>query len=175
MGLFSSSVKISIPAPGPEETQLTGNLADLVAKLKADLDQVRTPEDLDAAVAPIFDLAARRGGEDIQRRGIELAGARGLNLSDTPLAAPLLREQRELTEGLAGARANAILDLQQRALSNRLQLGQLALGGVGTLGGIRTRQTTSTVQPSTMQNIGTVLDLIPKTARTLSGIGSLFA
>lgn len=188
MGFFSDLIggvqrkKVSIPPPGPEETQLRGDLAGIVANLRKDLERVRTFEDLDAAVAPIFDLQARRGGEAIQERAIELAGRRGLSLTDTPIAIPTLKAQREFSEGLAAARASAVLDLNQRAIANRLALGDLSLGGVSALGSIRTRQPSIVTRDAGqgLQNIERLIDLAGAGGSLLkkagsSGVFSLFS
>ena len=64
----------------------------------------------------IFGEAAKRGEEDLLQFADELAGGRGLRLSDTPIAAPLLRERQRGLQGLESIRAQTGLDLQSRGL-----------------------------------------------------------
>ncbi|MGH7395476.1 MAG: hypothetical protein ACREJF_07760, partial [Candidatus Methylomirabilales bacterium] len=124
MGKKKATESVSIPPPGGAEQDITELLRQLFGDLGTELRGLQTPEDLEAAVEPQFALAARRGGEALQRRGIEMAGARGLGLSDTPIAGAMLREQREFSEGLEALRSQTLLGLRQQAIQNRLGLAQ---------------------------------------------------
>ena len=123
-----------------------------------------TPEE-EALVDAAFRPSEERGMESIRQFGIELAGQRGLSLSDTPIGKEVLSAQERLLSNLGGARAASLLnigstqqqfglglqefqrDLQQRAMVNRLalagQTGQSALG----LGQIRANLFRPTVVP----------------------------
>lgn len=123
-----------------------------------------TPEE-ERLVNAAYDPAEKRGMESIRQFGIELAGQRGLNLSDTPIGKEALGAQERLLSNLGGARAASLLnigsaqqqfgfslqefqrDLQQRAMANRLalagQAGQSALG----FGQVRANLFKPTVMP----------------------------
>lgn len=180
--LFGSKKKetFEFPSPGPTEKLGTDLLGKLYQLMFDALGREPTDEELQASIEPIFALAARRGGEDIQTRAIELAGRSGLNLSDSPVANVALRQQRELTEGLQAKRAETVLGLRQQAVTNRLALGELFTSGAATLGGIRTRTPLSVttrergplLTPQNLAAAGTALGAIPP---IISGVGSLLA
>lgn len=95
-----------------------------------------------AAIDAVFDPMERRGTEALRQFAEETAARRGLKLTDTPIGETVLPEIRRFQEGLAGAKAQTTLsvgkqqadfsdairrfqeDLRQRALTNRIQLGQ---------------------------------------------------
>lgn len=95
----------------------------------------------------LFGTQREEGQEEIRRFAEELAGQRGLNLSDTPIGGEALRATERLERGLRGARAAAEIDitqaetlfseqtrqfqagLSQQAFMNRLALTGAAPGG----------------------------------------------
>lgn len=102
---------------------------------------VLSPE-AQARIGTVFGEAERRGQADLLRFGEEIAGARGLSISDSPIGNELLRQRADLSRGLGAARAQSELDVgQTEALfsqsiadfQNRLRqqafLNRLALAG----------------------------------------------
>lgn len=104
-----------------------------------------------AQLDTIYGAAQSQGEADIRRFGEDLAASRGLRLTDAPIGAEVLRQQRDLTTQLKGAKASATLNLglgQQAfdesvrqfqsglrlaADQNRLALlGRVQSGGPGT-------------------------------------------
>ena len=94
----------------------------------------------------IYSTASRRGEADLTRFGEGMAAARGMNVTDSPIGGELLRQRRELGEGLESARAESALNLgsagaqfssqmatfgeqlRQQAFQNRLALAGLTPG-----------------------------------------------
>ena len=73
------------------------------------LEDLRRQEERELGTIPeriLEDLRRQeeRGFETIERGGIEAAGSRGLNLTDTPISSELARERRFLGEDLARVR-----------------------------------------------------------------------
>lgn len=73
-----------------------------------------------ALLDQIYAEREREGTEALRRFGVEMAGSRGLNLSDTPVAAPLLREMANLQSQLGASKAQDILG-QNAATLQRAQ------------------------------------------------------
>lgn len=96
------------PTPEQQEVERLGQQR-LLSVLRGEAPTL-SPEQ-EANLQTIFGAQQRRGEEDIRRFGVELAGARGLNLSDTPIGGELLRQQARLGEGLRVAEAGARLDI----------------------------------------------------------------
>ena len=94
----------------------------------------------------IYGTALSRGEADLTRFAQQQASSRGMNVTDSPIGSDLLRQRRELGEGLESSRAKSALDLgsagsefatnlmnfrqqlQQQAFQNRLALGGLQPG-----------------------------------------------
>ena len=111
------------------------------------------PEAAAKRIGQRFDLAQRRGSESLKTFSEELAGMRGMRPTDSPIGGDVLRQQRELTEGLESARAGSELDfgqtealfaqslsnfqnqLRQQAFQNRLAMAGVnaAPGALGTM------------------------------------------
>lgn len=103
-----------------------------------------------AQLDTIYGNAQQQGEQDLRRFAEELAAARGMHLTDAPIGAEVLRQQRDLTTNLETAKAQAQLDfgqsqqvfgegvrqfqagLQQQALQNRLSLAAGASTVPGT-------------------------------------------
>ena len=91
-------------------------------------------------IEKVFARAEEEAQASLRQFGEELAGARGLRLTDTPIGAELLEQGKDLASGLAAAKARTELDvgsaqqqfdetvaqfqqnLRQRAVENRLAL-----------------------------------------------------
>lgn len=119
------------------EAKATQNLLDrLTGK-----SPVLNPEE-QARLDTIYGTAEKRGDESIRQYADELAGMRGMAVSDSPIGHESLRQRRQFQEGLASQRAAASFDLsaagnlfnqqlqqfqaqlQQQAFANRLALAQ---------------------------------------------------
>ena len=141
-------------APTETEKQLEELTGLGLARAKEALSGEYSPETR-ALVKSAYDPARERGTEDIRQFALELAGEKGLNLSDTPVGGEALRAQERLLSRLSGAEANALINVQgrqqefalaseefqenlrQRSLQNRLALaGGSAQAGLG-LGQLR--------------------------------------
>lgn len=66
-----------------------------------------------ANLETIYGTATRRGTEELTRYGEEIAAARGMRLTDSPIADELLRQKAALTENLGAARAASELNYGQ--------------------------------------------------------------
>ena len=97
----------------------------------------------------LFGTQREEGQEEIRRFAEELAGQRGLQLSDTPIGGEALRATERLERGLRGARAGAELDLTQadrlategvrqfqEGLRQQAFMNRLALVGAAPTGGM---------------------------------------
>lgn len=76
----------------------------------------------------LFGTARKRGTEEVQRFGEEIAAARGLRLTDTPIGAEVLREKARLEEQLGTARAAATLDFGNRSVAFNESIRQFQEG-----------------------------------------------
>ena len=74
------------------------------------------------AVSQVYGSQRELGNQDLMRSAIEAAGARGLNLSDTPIADPYLRNKALMESQLRGNEAASLLGLSQnRYAQNQAQ------------------------------------------------------
>ncbi len=168
--------------PTPEQAEQAQFDKDLRARIRESVLGDISPETREL-VGETFTSAREQGEADIQRFARELAGERGLNLFDSPIAKEALLAEGRLATGLRSAEATSLLnvgerskefglglgkfreDLRQRAFVNRLnlagQLGQFGLGLGQNRASLFRPQVIS--QPSPLGDIG----------KLLSGIGSL--
>ena len=134
-------------------------------------------EETKKRVGEVYDAARISGEEDINRVMREIAGSRGMNTSDSPVAAEAGRAVSRLTTGLRSAEATSLLNVGQAQKEFALQLrdfqenlrqqsflNRTALSGGAAnyslgLADIRTKQPTVTSNPSTMSNIGGILGI----------------
>jgi len=126
-------------------------------------------------VGEVFQSQRASGNEELTRYMNEQAGARGLNLSDTPLLRDLGLQKSRLETGLRGAEAASLLDvgqanqifgqsmaefqnaLRQQAFLNKQSVGEQALqSGLG-LGRMRMGQATTTQTQSGGGGLGASL------------------
>ncbi len=126
-------------------------------------------------VSTIFGSQRSRGEADIARFASALAGQRGLNLTDSPIGAEVLREQSRLLEGIGALEAQTRLTLPQQAFQNRLALMQTAQGlGSEFLSGLRQERLAPlqarVTAPSSFQQFAQLLGGV---GGLLSGAGSL--
>ena len=97
----------------PEEEQGAQFEKDLFGRERRALLEDISPETREL-VGKEFEGARTRGEEDIRRFATELAGQRGLRVSDTPIGGEALRAQERLTSGLRSAEATALLSLADK-------------------------------------------------------------
>ena len=71
-----------------------------------------TPQE-QAALDKMYDTATTRGNEELTRYAQEVAGQRGMRVSDSPIGNEIVREKGRLTQGLEAAKASSSLDLVQ--------------------------------------------------------------
>ncbi len=71
---------------------------------------ILTPEQ-QASLDQMFNLTSKRASQDLTQYGNEIAAQRGMTASDSPIGNELLRQQRDLQEGLAATKTKASLDL----------------------------------------------------------------
>ena len=162
--LFKSAIPLLEPTDTQKEIQRLSDEKAL-AVLQGKAPQL-SPEQ-QANVDQIYASAEAEGQRGLRRFSEELASSRGLSLTDTPVADVAVREARNLSQGLAGAKAAATLNvgqaqqqfdesvrqfqetLKQQAYQNRLSLiGRTPGSGQPTLttGGQPT-QTFAAVSP----------------------------
>lgn len=75
-----------------------------------------SPEVL-AMVSQIYDQQQNLAQQQIQRTATSAAGARGLNITDTPIGDPFLRATGESAAAIRAAQAQAMLGLRENELS----------------------------------------------------------
>lgn len=109
--LFSRTIAGLAPTPEEEEVRALSSKRAL-AILKGEAPQLSTAQR--ASLETLYGTASRRGTEELTRYGEEIAAARGMRLTDTPIGSEILREKSRLEEGLGAARASAELDYGQR-------------------------------------------------------------
>lgn len=104
-----------------QNTSATSSLAQMQAQLEEAATKnllarvtgqapILTPEQ-QASLDQMFNLTSRRATEDLQKFGQEQADMRGMSTADSPIGNEMLRQQRELQEGLAATKTKASLDL----------------------------------------------------------------
>ncbi len=71
---------------------------------------ILTPEQ-QGALDQMFSLTSKRASQDLTQYGQEIAAQRGMTTADSPIGNELLRQQRDLQEGLAATKTKASLDL----------------------------------------------------------------
>jgi hypothetical protein len=106
----------------------TGN-ASMDALLYESLNQLRAGQYGGGSVSPelkglidqTYAFEQKRALEDLQRFGVESAGSRGLNLSDTPISQPLMRAGGDVVSSMASQRAGRTLDERNTSLNRALQ------------------------------------------------------
>jgi hypothetical protein len=75
------------------------------------------PESLRNNIQTIYDERSRQGQERLKQFGIEMAGSRGLNLSDTPIAQPLLHEYANFQSQLGAAQAGDLITERRKEIA----------------------------------------------------------
>src|SRR3990167_5597895 len=75
--------------------------------------QITMSPEVRAEVANIYNAQRTKGNEELLRMGTTLAGRRGLNLYDTPIADPLLRQKAAFESELGGMESGALLGLNE--------------------------------------------------------------
>ena len=75
--------------------------------------QITMSPEVRAEVANIYNAQRTKGNEELLRMGTTLAGRRGLNLYDTPIADPLLRQKAAFESELGGLESGAMLGLNE--------------------------------------------------------------
>jgi hypothetical protein len=159
------------------------------------LDMFQIDPAVGDAVSRIFQSQRDLGNEQLRRSAIEATGSRGLNMTDTPIFDPYMRNQALFESQLRGGEASSLLSLaqdynkqrdtflsglfntqqtlQQQASSNRMALlEQGSQVGLGLNNARMRRDTGSTVSQSglTPGQIGTGTSAI---GAGLSGLSSL--
>jgi hypothetical protein len=142
----------------PEEQTRQGKLQEMEDLAFSQLTGKISPEQ-EALIEKSYGRAESEGNEDIKRFMIEQAGARGMELGDTPLTREIARAKADLTLGLGSAKAASKLNLGQmerefglslgsfreglrnQSFTNRLniggQMGQTGVGFMGARGGLK--------------------------------------
>lgn len=156
------------------QTEIAENrqlLGDVTERIKARLEGrvVATPEQR-ALIGETFASSRATGEEDIRRFAEELAGQRGLRLSDTPIGGEALRAQGRLALGLRSAEAGSLLEfgereklfeeslrqfqqgLQQQAFANRLSL--VGAQPASMLSGLQLGLQERMAKPTTTRQLG---------------------
>lgn len=136
--------------------------------------QPLTPEQ-ETQVSNIFGTQRARGQEDIAQFAAQLAGRRGLNLTDSPIGSEVLREQSRLLEGLGALESQTRLALPQQAFQNRLALMESAQGlGSEFLGGLRQQRLAQGTQFREIDDpLGQFAQLLGGVGGLLRGVGGL--
>ena len=146
MGFFSSKTTVNLPAPSAEETGLQGTQFQGLQELAGQPGLPNLTPEMLGQLQALFGQLQARGTADLERFGKQLAGSRGLNITDTPIADPLLRAQADFLSALFGQQAQQHLGLQQQAFQNRLGLFGNFPQALGGLRNIRAAQPTTTTQ-----------------------------
>ena len=98
----------------PELTDRQRQIQDLAEQRQLEELSGQPSERTKELVGETFESARTMGEEDIQRFATELAGSRGFERTDSPVAQEAFKAQRDLTTGLRSAEAGALLDVGQR-------------------------------------------------------------
>lgn len=146
-----------------------------------------TPQE-QAQLDKMYDTATTRGNEELTRYAQEVAGQRGMRVSDSPIGNEIVREKGRLTQGLEAAKASSSLDLvqgqktfeesirqfqaglAQQAFQNRLSLASAAPLSFN-LAGALAQQRFAGISQSTTSKTSNSLGI----GEALSGIGGLGA
>lgn len=75
------------------------------------------PSQLKGYIDEIYADQDRQAKEQLMKMGVEMAGSRGLNLSDTPIAQPLLQQYANVQSQLGAARAGSYLGERSNELA----------------------------------------------------------
>jgi hypothetical protein len=106
--ISEAALKALTPTPEQEEIDRLSN-ARTLAILRGEPPPVSEAQK--ANLDTLYGAARTTGEEDIRRFGEEMAASRGLRLTDAPIGAEVLRQQRDLATNLRGARASSELNL----------------------------------------------------------------
>jgi hypothetical protein len=79
-----------------------------------------SPE-LKGLIDQTYGFEQQRALQDLQRFGVESAGSRGLNITDTPIGQPLMRAGGDVISSMASQRAGRTLDERNIGLDRALQ------------------------------------------------------
>lgn len=146
----------------------------------------------------LFASSEAEGIEDITRFAEELAAARGLSVSDSPIGNEALRTFERFRRGLSSAKAGASLDLanaeqifnenvrqfqsglEQQAFQNRIALAGAPAPGTSLLSTLTNarlanRRVEGMTRPSTLSSALAVAGTGANVGSTAAGIGALFA
>jgi len=101
-------------ALGGELTPIQEEIQDLAEQRQLEELRGQPSEQTKQLVGESFTSAREMGEEDIQRFATELAGRRGFERTDSPIANAAFKAQTDLTTGLRSAEAASLLDVGQR-------------------------------------------------------------
>ncbi|HLE81481.1 MAG TPA: hypothetical protein VJA25_09330 [Dehalococcoidia bacterium] len=157
MGFFSSKTTVALPPPSAEETGLQGTQFQGLQELAGQPGLPNLTPEMLGQLQALFSQLQARGTADLERFGKQLAGSRGLNITDTPIADPLMRAQADFLSSLFGQQAQQHLGLQQQAFQNRLGLFGNFPQALGGLRNIRAAQPTTESRPSGFDILSRIL------------------
>jgi hypothetical protein len=127
--------------------------ASMDALLRESIAQLRQGQQGGGSVSPelkglidqTYNFEQQRALQDLQRFGVESAGSRGLNISDTPISQPLMRAGGDVISSMASNRAGRTLDERNVGLNRALQQTGMGLQQQNQFGNMAfgTRQQTT--------------------------------
>jgi hypothetical protein len=86
-----------------------------------------SPE-LQAKLGTIYDERRRQGNEELKRFGVEAAGARGMEMTDSPIFNPLMREKANMESQLGASQAQSYLSMRSEELARAQGLREFQEG-----------------------------------------------
>ena len=144
---------------------LGGDMNDVPPAVKGYIDQIYADQD-------------RTAKANLMQMGVEMAGSRGMNLSDTPIAQPLLQQYGDVQSQLGAARAQSYLGERSNEIARaqafrefQANLNQLRNFTVpNAMAGLVSNVGLGLYQPRFRGGVGATTPAGNSTAATLAGI-----
>ena len=155
--------------------------------------QVGVPASVQSLINQVYDPLQARALEDLNRFTIEAAGSRGLNITDSPIGQPMMRQASDLIRDFSGMRAGSTLSerssqlarsqalrefsegLQQRQLENLLNLQQQQANfGLGLYSPRFKGGTSNSVTRGGTNPLGSIGGFLGGLGGLATGLGGLF-